>query len=341
MSRTTPLVSVVLPAYNAGDVAGRALDSLLAQTLGDIEILAVDDGSRDGTARVILERAATDPRVRPLFLRHRGVAEAFNAGLAAARGEFVARMDADDVSLPRRLELQAAHLAAHPGLGLVGCRVAFGGDRKAQAGYARHVDWANSLLDREAVSLARFVDSPLPNPSVMFRRALVAEHGGARQGDFPEDYEMWLRWLDAGVAMEKLPETLLVWNDPPDRASRTDPRYAPEAFYRVKAFWLARWLARFNPRHPDVIVFGSGRTTRKRAMLLAEHGVRIRAWVDVDPRKIGASIKGVPVLAREEVPGPGGCFALPFVASVGAREDICAFLDSRGFVLGRDYIPAA
>ncbi|WP_461210346.1 glycosyltransferase [Desulfocurvus sp. DL9XJH121] len=339
---TNPVrISVVLPAYNAASGLAAALDSLLAQTHPDFEIVAVDDGSDDATADILAAYAARDARVRPLFMAHRGVAEAFNAGLAVSRGEFVARMDSDDVSLPRRLELQAAHLDAHPGTGLVSCLVAFGGDRSAQAGYARHVDWANSLVCAEDISLARFVDSPVPNPSVMFRRELVARHGGALSGDFPEDYEMWLRWLDEGVVMEKVPEALLVWNDPPDRATRTDPRYSPEAFYRVKARWLARWLERANPRHPEVVVMGSGRTTRKRADLLEDFGVRITAYVDVDQNKIGRPIRGLPVIAREDMPGPGDCFALPFVASVGARNDIRVFLESRGFVLGRDYIPAA
>ena len=336
-----PEVSVVMPAYNAAETLGAALDSLLAQTHENFEIVAVDDGSGDATADVLRAYAARDARVRPLILRHRGVAEAFNAGIAAARGALVARMDADDLSLPRRLELQAAHLDAHPDVGLVGCMVEYGGDREAQAGYARHVDWTNTLATREAILHARFVDAPVPNPSVMFRRELVDEHGGALQGDFPEDYEMWLRWLDAAVAMEKVPETLVVWNDPPERASRTDERYAPEAFYRVKARYLARWLERANPHHPDVVVIGSGRTTRKRADLLLDYGVRIAAYVDVDPRKIGKPIHGVPVLSRDEMPGPGACFALPFVASVGAREDIAAFLEARGFVLGTHYLPAA
>ncbi|MBU1001872.1 MAG: glycosyltransferase [Proteobacteria bacterium] len=341
MSVRIPEISVVMPAYNAAGGIGPALTSLLEQTHPSFEILVVDDGSTDATARIIAEYAARDARVCPLLLGHRGVAEAFNAGIEAARGEFVARMDADDLCLPERLERQAAHLRDHPDVGLVACRVKFGGDRKGQAGYARHVDWTNTLTSREDIALGRFVDAPIANPSVMFRRALVEEHGGALQGDFPEDYEMWLRWLDHGVVMEKLPQDLLVWNDPPDRASRVDQRYSPEAFYRIKARYLARWLAEHNPHHPEVLVMGSGRTTRKRADLLEEYGIRIRAYCDVDPRKIGKTIRGLPVLARKDIPGPDECFALPFVASVGAREDIAAYLQSRGFRLGRDYIPAA
>jgi hypothetical protein len=175
----------------------------------------------------------------------------------------------------------------------------------------------------------------------MCRRALVEEHGPYRDGDFPEDYELLLRWLEAGVRMAKVDAELMVWNDPPTRLSRTHPRYRVDAFYQVKAKYLARWLARHNPRHPEVHILGSGRTTRKRADMLLDHGVRFAAYYDVDPRKIGNVVGGVEVRDRDTVPSPGEAFCLPYVASRGAREDIAEFLHSRGYVLGRDFVPVA
>ncbi|MEW5773432.1 MAG: glycosyltransferase [Thermodesulfobacteriota bacterium] len=336
-----PLVSVILPAYNAAATLPAALDSLLAQSLADFEVVAVDDGSADATARVLAEYARRDRRVRPLSIPHGGIVAALDAALDAARGELLARMDADDLALPERLARQAAALEEDPELGLASCRVAFGGCRRSCAGYARYVDWTNSLLSPGDISLNRFVESPLAHPSVMFRAAVVREHGGYRDGPFPEDYELWLRWLEAGVRMRKLPETLLAWSDPPGRLSRVDGRYSSEAFYAVKAGYLARWLARRNPHHPDVVLAGAGRTTRKRMELLTGHGVRIAAYLDVDPRKIGHAVQGRPVLHRDQVPGPEECFVLSCVASHGAREDIAAFLEGRGFALGKNWLPAA
>lgn len=336
-----PLVSVLLPAYNAAATLPAALDSLLAQTLTDFEVAAVDDGSSDATAAALAEYARRDPRVRPLSVPHGGIVAALAAGLEVARGEFLARMDADDLAHPERLARQAAALEADPGLGLCACRVDFGGCRASCAGYARYVDWTNTLLSHGDISLNRFVESPLAHPSVMYRAAVVREHGGYLDGPFPEDYELWLRWLGAGVRMAKLPETLLTWNDPPNRLSRTDERYAFGAFYAAKAAYLAAWLAAHNPRHPEVVVAGAGRTTRRRAEELTRHGVRIIAYLDVDPRKIGHCVHGRPVLRRDAVPGPKECFVLSFVASHGAREEIAAFLEARGFVLGKSWLPAA
>ncbi len=175
----------------------------------------------------------------------------------------------------------------------------------------------------------------------MFRAELPRLHGSYRDGPFPEDYELWLRWLEAGERMAKVSEELLVWRDPPGRLSRSDPRYSTEAFYRVKAGYLARWLAAHNPRHPQVAIIGSGRPSRKRAERLAEHGVVIEAYVDIDPRKVGKRIHGRPVLHRDELGAPGTRFAVSYVASRGAAGDIRRFLEGRGWVLGRDFLLAA
>ena len=180
-----PLVSVVLPAFNAASTLKAALNSLFVQEpaagcpLPPFEIIVVNDGSTDDSA-ALLETCAAEKadlgRLRVLHLPHRGIVAALNAGLAAARGSFIARMDADDECLPARLERQVAFLDEHPEIGVCATQVAFGGDASLNRGYALHVEWTNSLLTPEQIALNRFVESPLAHPSVMFRHSLVAEH---------------------------------------------------------------------------------------------------------------------------------------------------------------------
>lgn len=336
-----PRVSVVLPVYNAGKALRAAVQSIVDQTEPDWELVVVDDGSTDSSPRIVAEFAKRDSRVRVLKRAHEGIVSALNAGVQACRGPLVARMDADDVSLPERLSVQAGLLDSHPEIGLAGCRVRYGGDREAQAGYAAHVDWANSLVGPEEIAAARFIESPFPHPSVMFRRSVWERFGTYADGPFPEDYQLWLRWMDRGVRMAKADRELLVWNDPPQRLSRTDPRYSPDAFYACKARYLASWLAAHNPRHPDVVVWGAGRVTRKRAENLTDHGIRIEAYVDISPRAIGQTVHGRPVLAPDELPPPDECFVVPFVANRGARELIRARLQHAGFCELRNFIFAA
>ncbi|MCK5803597.1 MAG: glycosyltransferase family 2 protein, partial [Lentisphaeria bacterium] len=108
-----------------------------------------------------------------------------------------------------------------------------------------------------------------------------------------------------------------------------------------KALYLARWLEQNNPHHPDIILWGGGRETRKRAEHLCEHGVRITAYIDVDPRRIGQTIHGRPVLAEEQIPPLGESFIVSYVGSRGARDDIRARLLARGLREGIHFLMGA
>jgi len=335
-------VSVLLPVRNGAATLGGAIASMREQTFPAWELIVVDDGSTDDTRVQLDALAKSEMRVRTLSRPAEGIVAALHAGLAIARGELIARMDADDVSHPERLAEQVALLEARPEVGLASCLVEFGGDRRASAGYAQHVDWMNALVTSEEIALNRFVESPLAHPSVMFRRELVERFGGYRDGDFPEDYELWLRWLDAGVPMAKVPRALLRWNDPPTRMSRVDARYSAEAFFRMKAPWIAREVRR-RAGGRDVFTWGAGRPTRKRAAHLETHGVRIAGYIDIDAKKITDAIGGTgrPVIAPGALPPPGRLFVLGYVAARGARELIRGELGARGYVEGRDFLMCA
>jgi glycosyltransferase involved in cell wall biosynthesis len=339
-----PRVSVLLPVRNAQGTLPAAIDSLRAQTLSDWECLAVDDGSTDATGSWLDAATLRDPRLRVIHTPPRGIVHALNLALEHARADRIARLDADDVCLPDRLGLQAKYLDAHPDIGLVASRVAFDGDPHGNAGYASHVDWLNSVLTEQAILHARFIESPFAHPSVMFRRSVVDALGGYRDGDFPEDYELWLRWLDAGVRMAKLPEVLLRWSDPPGRLSRTDPRYRPDAFYRLKADWFARWWNHTVATHEPtrrLWVWGAGRLTRRRVDLLLPHGLVIERFIDIDPKKHGTHRDGRTVVGRDSLPPPGSVFVLGYVARRGARDIQRPFLLQRGYMEGRDFLFAA
>ena len=338
---TRPRVSVILPVYNEEHFLAQAVESILRQTESDFELIVIDDGSSDGS-RVLLEGlAADDRRIKTIHQRHAGIVTALNRGLREASGCYVARMDADDWAYPERLRLQAGYLDLHSDIGVVGSRVDYMGDAGRNRGLAVFVEWSNSLTEPSDIELYRFVETPLVHPSVMFRHELTEQLGTYRDGPFPEDYELWLRWLDGGVRMAKLEQTLLSWRERPERLTRTDSRYSVEAFYRTKAPYIYRWLEKHNPHHPNVIVWGSGRTSRQRLRFLTDLGVRVEAYIDIDPRKIGYTIEGARVMTPDELPAVGACFVLQWVGSRGARVEIEAELAGRGFRIGRDYLPCA
>lgn len=321
-----------MPVRNARETVAAAIESVVVQSFTDWELVVVDDGSQDGTTELLRQIAANETRMVLIEQEPKGIAEALNRGFTLCRGEFIARMDADDVMSERRLELQSEFLATNRDFGLVSCRLRFGG---SEAGYAAHVDWINSLMNADQMSLRRFVEAPVAHPSVMFRRELIETHGGYRDGPFPEDYELWLRWLEAGVRFGKVDAELLMWNDPPQRLSRTDARYSVEAFYEMKCRYIKRWLET-HAEGRELWLWGAGRITRRRFDAL-----RVTGFIDVDEAKRGQHRDGRVVRLADELPERETSFILAGVAARGAREAIHEHLTQRGWVEGRDFLLVA
>lgn len=332
-------VSVVLPVFNGAAYLHNCIESILVQTFSDFELIIVNDGSTDNTLSLAEQFAHQDLRIHILNISHAGVAKAFNTGLQAAHGKYIARMDVDDLMFASRLEKQIRFLEENDSVGVVSSLVRFGGDREQQQGYALHVDWINSLVTHEEMFRNRFVESPICNPSVMFRSELIPKHGGAHDGDFPEDYEMWLRWMEGGVVFGKVAEELHIWNDPPERITRNDERYSNDAFERAKLPYLASAI-RKNAGERNICVCGAGRVTRMRSDLLIEAGIKISNYIDVDPFKIGKQYNGIHVFGVESITTPGEQFIISSIGNRGAREAIRRMLTERNFAEGRDFILA-
>ena len=332
-----PLISVLLPVYNAAHTLPEALESLRAQTLTDFEVIAVDDGSTDTTPE-ILARFSRDSRFRSFSQPHQGILPALNAGLAACRAPYVARMDADDRAHPARLEKQAAFLDAHPEVAVTGCLVRAFPAEHVRTGFRIYLEWLNSLTTHADICREIFVESPLPHPSVMFRREWVERVGGYQERGWPEDYDLWLRLCLAGARFAKVPEVLLEWRERPDRLTRTDSRYSLENFLRAKAHYLARGpLA----GRDAVIVWGAGMMGRRLSKHLLRQGAPLAAFVDIDPRKIGNTRRGRPIIAPQDLPGWWRRYENPVllaaVGARGARQLIRQRLTRLGLVEGRDW----
>jgi glycosyltransferase involved in cell wall biosynthesis len=323
-----------MPVRDARATVETALESVKTQTFTDWEFVIVDDGSQDGTTEILKHFAEKDDRFVLIPQKPKGIAAALQSGCEACRGDLIARMDADDAMDARRLEVQRAFLIENADCGLVSSRVRFGG---TETGYASHVEWINSLTNHDAMSLRRFVEAPVAHPSVMFRREFLEAHGGYREGDFPEDYELWLRWLEAGVRFGKVDAELLTWNDLPQRLSRTHARYSVEAFYAMKCRYLRR-LLQTQASGREIWLWGAGRVTRRRFDGVFD---LITGFIDVDEAKRGSCRDARPVRLADDLPARETSFILAGVAARGAREAICAHLTQRGWIEGRDFLLAA
>ena len=210
-----PRISVVMPMRDPGVFLNAAIESILTQTFADFEFIIVDDGSRDGSRRLADAYAATDPRVLVLSSPGKGIVPVLNHGIGQARGNVIARMDADDIALPHRFATQLAALASRPEVSVVGSNYTA---IDIQGRTVRDIALpAASEEIRERLSAGNCI----AHPTVMMRRDAVLA-AGLYRADFPlcEDYDLWLR-LSETTDMINLPETLLLYRLHPAQATAT------------------------------------------------------------------------------------------------------------------------
>jgi len=196
-----PKVTVLMPIYNAGKFLREAVDSILKQSFSDFEFLIIDDGSTDGSQSII--RSYDDSRIR--FVqneRNLGVARTLNKGFTLAQGQYVARMDADDISLPYRLEKQVHFMEENPEVGVSGTWIRLFGDQPRVVG--------RCPVGAPVVKSYLLFDNPMFHPSVILGRAMIEKHGLRYDPLFKrtEDFELWSRASEF-FAMDNLPEVLL------------------------------------------------------------------------------------------------------------------------------------
>jgi glycosyltransferase involved in cell wall biosynthesis len=234
-----------MPVYNAARFLAEAVESILGQTFADFEFLIVDDGSTDRSLTILQRYAARDRRIRLTSRPNTGYTVALNGLLAQARGELLARMDADDVALPDRLARQVDYLRAHPHVVCVGSAV------HLVDAAGRFLKSGHPGLDHEEIQRQALAgDCPLNHPSVMMRRAAVEAVGGYHPEFEPaEDLDLWLRLGEVG-RLTNLPDVLMKYRQHPASFSE---RYQHLQLERSAAAVLEACQRRgIPPRHVAV-----------------------------------------------------------------------------------------
>jgi len=326
------MISIILPFYNAALTLQSSVESILKQTFQQFELILVDNASTDTSSFIATRLSETDSRIKLIYEPKQGVVFAHNRGLKEAKYNFIARMDADDIALPTKLEKQISFLQNHSEIDVVATQV---GGQNLEGGFREYIEWQNSQCSPEEISLSRFTESPIANPTILFRRSVIERLGSYREGDFPEDYELFLRYLNNGVRIAKIAEVLLLWNDSSSRLTRIDTRYSQDAFYRTKTQYLLPWLKLHTPLYPKIVVWGSGEKSRKRAALLKTAGIEIQFYIDINCKQKKDCVH------YTEIENAGQYFIVSYVSNWGARMKIKNYLLSKFYVEGKDFILAS
>lgn len=274
----SPRVTVLMPVYNGENHLAAAIQSILGQTFRDFELLIVEDGSTDHSLARIAD--FNDARIRVITHGYnRGLVASLNTGLNQAKGEYVARMDCDDVSFPERLGKQVAFMDNHPEVGLCG------------TWFERHrngtVEWVRPATGDAEIRFWLLFKTTFLHSSVMLRRAIFLEHGLNYPDHYPhaEDYALWIQ-ASAFMKLANIPEFLVAYHYHPDNTSSRHHQAQQTSADQVTACYLRLLDHAIQPDdirlHTDLVRF----RTRGDAETLQRAGAWLKRLADLTETRL-------------------------------------------------------
>ncbi len=290
-----------MPVRNEASLLPGCLEDILFQTLAEIELVIVDDGSTDTTAKVLKEASKRDPRIRVINTNHNGIISALNTGLAECDGQYIARMDADDRMDKTRLEKQLKLMKNNPELELSGCRIGgFTDSGRISHSIEKYQSWSNSLISHQQIEYDLFAECPIAHPTFFATSQLFNKLGGYSTNPWAEDYDFILRAYKAGAKLAKHPEKLVQKYHASGRLSRVEAMYKRPAMFEAKAHYMLEYGLLKNRR--GVLIAGSGPTGRQAAQSFEKRGVKILGYVDNRPGPPDRKVKSWPAWGFRSLP---------------------------------------
>lgn len=323
------LVTVVLPFYNAASTLSDAIDSIINQSYPTIELILINNNSTDGSQNIAQKYRSGFKNIRLLNEYTQGVAHAANRGMNAAKGDFIARMDADDISNPNRIKTQLKFLT-ESNADICASRVEV---NKTHSGFHHFINWSNSILTSDTIYNNRFVEFPMVNPTILMSRECWESVGPYKDGEFPEDYEWFLRALHSDKKCIKVDQQLLFWRDSKSRLTRSSKNFSQDAFFRIKTVYVTRELKARGIRR--VWIWGAGKVARKQSNLLKENNIEIEGYIDIKEAKTQSEYTCVHFQSVDIEKHP---FILSYVTNRNKRDEIKAFLESKGHLENNNFI---
>lgn len=256
-----PLISVVMAVHNGEQFICEAIDSILRQTFKDFEFIIIDDGSTDSTPALLKEYQNRDPRIYiKKFVQNQGLTICLNAGIQLARGKYIARMDADDISLPYRFEEQIKYLDEHPGVAALGTGFTLVDE------VGNHIkDYIFSIYP-EVLKWNLLFSNPISHPSVMLHRSVINEIGGYDpQLRRAQDYDLWWRISFAG-RLGNLKDIHLLLRQHSERVTNKHQGEQVDSARKIKKKYLDMLLARDIPESVLDNIKGKRTTAKSAAM---------------------------------------------------------------------------
>lgn len=322
----TPLVSILMPAYNAQRYLEDCICSVVAQDFKDWELLVMDDFSTDSTFETLEKFARSDSRIRIFRNTDKGIIPALSAAFSKAKGAYITRMDADDLmpatkisDLYKRASLSKKTIAT-------GC-VQYFSEKLVSAGYTRYQNWLNEVLRDNSFPESIYRECIVASPNWMVHRSCFEDEIDLNSLNYPEDYDLVFKWYLKGFEFSGVPRLTHLWREHPERTSRNSEIYQQESFFRLKTNYFIKLEVKPNEK---IQLIGTGKKGKFVAAILRENQIQFD-WFEYQKKEL---LHGI--LSVENLSAGFKTILTNWPIDEGLRSEVKKFLNSKGFVFGKN-----
>ncbi len=327
-------LSIITPIKNAAPWLEACIQSCLKQDFTDWEWIWVDDHSTDNSCERISAFADMDARIQLHKNPDTGIISALEKGLAEAKGNFITRMDADDVMPHGRLELMVEALQNAPPKTVITGLVQYHSEEEVSPGYRQYEEWLNNVGLQNQHWQNIYRECVVASPNWMVQKNDLIKSGGFSNLEYPEDYDLVFRWYKNQFTVKTIPETTLHWREHPGRTSRNSYNYSQQKFFNLK---IKRFLQLNYTDEKPLVLWGTGEKARLTADILDRHHIDF-IWMDLKPKKFPEGISNHPILDFKEIENMSSFTLLLAVYPAKVEmEKLNQYLNSQRLRKGVDY----
>lgn len=313
-------VSIILPVKNVERWIEETLSSIQQQTYQDWELVIVDDHSQDRTWEILNSYSRQQPDKIQLYRNPgEGIIPALQFALSKCSGRYVTRIDGDDLMPPDRLKLHVEKLISAPKKTIVTGKVQYFHENEISEGYRKYENWLNERIARDDHFKHIYRECVIASPNWICFREDLLDHNLFDFLEYPEDYDLVLKWYQNNFEVLSVNETTLLWREHPDRTSRNSESYQQKAFFELK---IKRLIEKEYNKSKRIGVIGKGQKANLCATILNEFGIHCEQYND--PGKL------------DELPQRSIDLLLIAVYPEGRISEIESFLSSQGYLLGHN-----
>ncbi len=278
------LISIIMPFKNCGDFLEETIGSILNQTYENWELIAINDHSADNSEELI-QNLTKDKRIKVITNNGDGIINALQTGYKIVKGNYITRMDADDIMQPSKLEVMQRLLYESSTKKVVIGKVHYFKSNGSEIGngYLNYENWINSLAEKGNSFKEIYKECPIPSPSWMLKRELFEEIGGFNSSIYPEDYELAFRMYEYNLTVVSTKEKVHLWRDYETRTSRTHENYKDNRFLSLK---VNQFIKLDYNQKQRLSLLGAGKKGKLIAKLLIDKGIKFD-WCCNNENKIG------------------------------------------------------